>query len=302
VLIETGIRNRHVARITGGARAVLKAIAMTPATRLVRRVLSPIGEAGRRVLHPQAHAFYKQLMEGGYAPNEHIDVIPAYRLVYVCIPKCASSRIKNSLSRLIGRSLQTPQETYERKLSGLKAPKHVSLATFLQLATDPSALRFSFVRNPYARLVSCWASKFQDQPLLPGRPLIDRYLMWQRQVDSAPFKGMGQRLSFAEFVTFATATANERIDPHWERQVNILDMPGIELNFVGRVESFQGDFVRVLDHVGADAAMRRESIRPLNVSDHEPWPTYFTQELAEQVYRAYEEDFDLLKYPRKFAI
>jgi hypothetical protein len=48
--------------------------------------------------------------------------------------------------------------------------------------------------------------------------------------------------------------------------------------------------------------MRRESIRPLNVSDHEPWPTYFTQELAEQVYRAYEEDFDLLKYPRKFAI
>jgi Sulfotransferase family len=82
-------------------------------------------------------------------------------VIYVCVPKCASSCIKTTLSALVGRNLQTPEEAYERRLSGLKAPKHVSLATLWHLATSPSALRFAFVRNPYARLVSCWASKFR---------------------------------------------------------------------------------------------------------------------------------------------
>ena len=113
------------------------------------------------ILHPQAHAFYGRLIERGYAPNEHIDVLPAYQVIYVCVPKCASSCIKTTLSALVGRNLQTPEEAHERRLSGLRAPKHVSLATLWHLATSPSALRFAFVRNPYARLVSCWASKFR---------------------------------------------------------------------------------------------------------------------------------------------
>jgi hypothetical protein len=281
--------------------AVHQVVAMTPATRLLRRVLSPIGDTGRRILHPQAQVFYDRLIEGGYAPNAHIDVLPAYQVIYVCVPKCASSSIKSTLSTLIGRNLQTPEEAYERRLSGLKAPRQVSLATLWHLATSPSALRFAFVRNPYARLVSCWASKFRDQPLVPGQPLIDRYLTWQARTKAGPARGSDQRLSFAEFLTFATSTANERVDPHWECQVNILDMPGIALNYIGRVESFCDDFVRVLDHVDADTALRHRSLRPVNVSDHDPWPAYYTHALAERVYRAYEKDFDRLKYPRRMT-
>jgi hypothetical protein len=57
-------------------------------------------------------------------------------------------------------------------------------------------------------------------------------------------------LSFPEFVEFATATINQRIDIHWQLQDDFATVPGLPLNLIGKVESFQTDFARVLDHIG----------------------------------------------------
>ena len=38
---------------------------------------------------------------------------------------------------------------------------------------------------------------------------------------------------------FATATADQRLDAHWQRQDDILNMPGINLDFIGSIELFQ---------------------------------------------------------------
>ena len=45
-------------------------------------------------------------------------------------------------------------------------------------------------------------------------------------------------------------------------------MPGIELNLVGKVESFERDFVRVLDHVQANDALRAGAVKAVNASGH----------------------------------
>ena len=73
--------------------------------------------------------------------------------------------------------------------------------------------------------------------------------------------------------------------PAAERSVDGLD-------FVGRLESFNTDFVRVLDHVGASEAVRRDAFVPINVSQHKKWSDYYTKDLADRVYRAFERDFD----------
>ena len=271
---------------------------MKTLTRLFRRYSFPIAENAQRLLYPQAHAFYTKLVEEGYQPDVLIDVLPQARIIYVCVPKCASSRIKKTLSALIGRHIELSEEAYERKLSGLKNPKRAGLPTFWRLATDPSALRFSFVRNPYARLVSLWAHQFRNNPLVPGQSSINSYLAWRESVDPSLPKGAASRISFRQFVHFVTATANERIDAHWAPQTCIIDMPGIRLDFVGKVESFADDFAPVLDHVGASAALRRQSVLPFNVSDHDSWSSYYTDELAKVVYRTYERDFDRFQYPR----
>ncbi len=76
-------------------------------------------------------------------------------------------------------------------------------------------------------------------------------------------------------------------------------MPGIELNLIGKVEAFKQDLMHVLDHVQENEALRAEAVKPANVSDCADWRSYYTNELANRVYRAHEPDFDRFQYTRK---
>jgi hypothetical protein len=247
---------------------------------------------------PAAAAFYSELLTRGCAPNTHIDVLPRHRIVYLCIPKCASTTIKMALSALAGRTPASFEQIHQRRHSGLKSPFEIGLSNFRALALDRATLRFAFVRNPYDRLVSAWADKFQNKSLVPGDDFVDKYLGYRDAADPALPSGAGEMLSFAGFVRFAAATAQARLDPHWHCQDDMLDMPGITLDFIGKVESFEADFARVMEHVGAGAALREAISTRLNPSRHLPWRDYYTRGLADQVYRAYERDFDRLGYPR----
>ena len=140
----------------------------------------------------------------------------------------------------------------------------MTVNSFYRLATNPDTLRFSFVRNPYARAVSCWAHKFADKPLIYGDFFIDAYLAIRREIDTELPAGPDHTLSFADFVVFAAATAKARHDIHLQTQDEILSMPGITLDLIGKMENFDGDFVRVLDHVGASDEIRREATIMIN--------------------------------------
>ena len=254
-----------------------------------------------RVLHPEASSFYDDLTAGGFSPNAHIDVLPRCGLLYVSVPKCASTTIKLLLSRLTLRRQIPPTQLHKRRHSGIKSPAVAGAATLHQLAKDPNALRFSFVRNPYARLVSAWADKFQGKPLLPGDPFIDGYLQHRATNDRSLPAGPSQILTFDQFVRFASATAGLRLDAHWNVQDDLLTMPGIALNFIGKVESFETDIVRVLRHANACEGVCRAIGAPLNASQHCAWQDYYTRERSDIVYRAYERDFDRFGYSRSIS-
>jgi hypothetical protein len=167
--------------------------------------------------------------------------------------------------------------------------------------TNSATLRFSFVRNPYERLVSAWADKFQDRYLVAGDSFIGEYLVHRKTIDSSLPHCEHRTLTFADFVTYATATASLRVDAHWSLQDDILNMPGLALDFVGRVETFTRDIGRVLDHVRSDQRLRQAAVIPLRASPHHSWPLYYSQNLADRVYRAYESDFDRFGYPRAIS-
>jgi hypothetical protein len=92
----------------------------------------------------------------------------------------------------------------------------------------------------------------------------------------------GRRVSFPSARPGFGDVALLRDNAHWQLQDDILSMPGLALDFVGRVETFDRDIVRVLDHICADRS----------------WPLYYTQGLADRVYAAYESDFDRFGYAR----
>jgi hypothetical protein len=245
-------------------------------------------------LSPSAISHYDKLEAEAFDPDDLIKVVPSLRLIYVTVPKAASTRIKATLAAATGRH----SLGLKSRLGGPWGPKSMTLISFHRLVTSPTTLRFSFVRNPYARAVSCWADKYQGKPLTPGDDYVDRYLARRPCIDAPLPAGPQHTLSFADFVTYAAASAYSRCDAHLQAQDDILAIPGIDLDLIGKVESFSDDFARVLDHARIGDTHRRASAIPLNRSRHDHWAAYYTDELAARLYHAYERDFDRFQYPR----
>ena len=212
-----------------------------------------------RFTHPAALEFCTRLSDGGYEPHRLLQVLPRHKLIYVAVPKAASTCIRTILARVDGRHLRSLKRGRRANYRGPYGPRQMTIATFFRLATSADTLRFSFVRNPYARLVSCWADKFANKPLIPGDSYVERYLAVRKQIDGRLPAGADRTLSFAEFVVYAAAMANARHDIHLQTQDDILTTPGIDLDFIGRVETFDADFARVLDYLDASDAIRREA-------------------------------------------
>lgn len=251
-------------------------------------------------LNPAAVVFCNNLVTNGYEPMSHLNVLPRHKLIYVVVPKAASTRIRKTLATVEGR-LSRSLRSDPPKYRGPYGPRNISIGSFFELATSPNTLRFSFVRNPYARAVSCWANKFSEKPLVRGDTLINAYLALRCEIDATLPAGDDRTLSFAEFVLFVSSIATARINSHFQVQNDIVRVPGMNLDLIGRVESFDFDFSRVLDHLGARDEIRRDATLTINKSCHKKWSNYYTPELADRIYRAYEQDFDCFHYARSIA-
>jgi hypothetical protein len=247
---------------------------------------------------PAAVEFYRKLQAEAYLADDLLRVLPTHNTIYVVVPKAASTRIRTTLAAVAGRYSRRLTRKRRGEFRMLRGPRSMTVRSFYRLATNPSGFRFSFVRNPYARALSCWANKFQKLPLVPGLPEINDYLARREGIsDALPF-GADKTLSFEQFVTFAAASASSRHDPHLQMQSDILSIPGIKLDFIGRMENYNSDFTRVLDQIGVSEEIRCDALVPMNPSRHKLWSDYYTPDLADRVYRAYQRDFDSFAYPR----
>jgi hypothetical protein len=276
--------------------------ALRPLEIAVKELPWIVSQSVAGLLNPAAVEFYEKLRAGGYEPNQLLIVLPRHKLIYLTVPKAASTRIRKTLATVEGRFSRSLKLRRRSQYRGPYGPRNITVGSFFRLATSPDTLRFSFVRNPYARAVSCWADKFAGKPLIGGDFFVDAYLALRQEIDANLPAGRDRTLSFAEFVVFASATAKARHDVHLEAQANILSMPGIELDLIGKVEIFEADFVRVLDHLDASDEVRREAAVAVNESHHDGWLAFYTPELADRIYRAYECDFDSFGYARSISL
>jgi hypothetical protein len=244
-------------------------------------------------LSTQSATFFNDVREHHFDAETYIDVLPLYSLIYFWVPKAASTTIKSVLSSLeFGTPPGPPLELLSsRRCSGIRSPRQAGFSVFQRLAKSAEALRFTFVRNPYARLLSAWSDRFQGRPLIEGHPSINSYRAHRAAISRSLPDGPDQTLSFPQFVEFATATVDQQDD--------FVTVPGLRLNLIGKVESFQTDFARVLDHIGVTNEARARYLQlAANPSSHQAWQDYYTDALAGRVYRAYERDFDKFGYPR----
>lgn len=167
-------------------------------------------------------------------------------LIYYAVPKCASSSIVEVLfGNQVALSMNEPQK-------------------------DPNEyLRFTFVRNPWDRMISNW-KMFTTQP----------FRIWQLR--SMTTEDLSE---FADFVSFATNAKNH----HWQPQTDFLPE---ELDFVGRVETFDTDFSQLC----AIAGISVDQPRIVNATNREDYVNYYNPTLIDEVANLYVEDIDAFGY------
>ncbi|MCU4652177.1 sulfotransferase family protein [Roseibacterium sp. SDUM158016] len=160
--------------------------------------------------------------------------------VYVETPKVACTTVKRVLQAAeLGRADHPlmPADVHDRGASPLLSP-HDDPGAFLTALHDPSCFRFAFVRNPYARALSCWLDKFVGNEFENAR--------------LAPLLGFasGEVPDFADFLRAVAAQPEAGRDPHWATQSYLLRPDRIRYGFLGRFETFRTDFLRVCGHLG----------------------------------------------------
>ncbi|MHC4950843.1 MAG: sulfotransferase family protein, partial [Planctomycetota bacterium] len=209
----------------------------------VRRVLadplnnSPIGRYISRNLDENGATAYL---------NRKVLISSQKKFIYLRLYKCACSKITGALIEdLTSRELSHRQDIHSVKWYG-QVEKTVQIDENIEaVLADPTYFKFTFVRNPYERILSAWKNKIDNPEKYPDGREGDR----QR----SKINKKGERVSFEEFVNLLYEQRDRAcsFDKHWAPQHYLLLLPFIEYDFIGRIETFSRDFENVLRKINA---------------------------------------------------
>ncbi|MGK7861058.1 sulfotransferase family 2 domain-containing protein [Falsiroseomonas sp. E2-1-a4] len=235
-----------------------------------------------------------------------------YRIVAVTVAKAACTTVKTALSALAPPgsaeawpySPDMPRDMRIHMAGAVGLPSLPSLpdTEAASLLDDPGVFRFTFVRNPFARLYSAWADKIRLGWEPQFQPVIRRMREGSGEGSGEgpgdePSEAAPTGVSFARFLEIVCAEPPEDRDPHWARQVDIVFPGAIPYGLIGHVESMASDFADVAAAV-AERGGSAAAFQPhrLNVSESGNWRQAYDARLAHMVSRAYAADFEAFGY------
>jgi len=189
---------------------------------------------------------------------EHCIISDIYRFVYYEIPRCATRTMLEYFVR-------HPNMDYG---ASRLAPGDVT-------GGRREYYKFTFVRNPYDRLVSCYQQKINNHRK-PGLHIHEKELRY-----GMPFK------DFVSHVTIKKRLGE--MDLHYRPQYSFIreDMR------IGRLEDFEGDFRRIINEIGLP-------YYPAPVVNAAPnkknWQRFYKKDTRALVRKFYDKDFEMLGY------
>lgn len=145
--------------------------------------------------------------------------------------------------------------------------------------------KFSFVRNPYDRLVSCYYSKIN--PKVVG-------------LDQEPREGLGLRpgMTLKEFAEAVCLIPDEKANVHFRSQHFFLRNYGAGgeplVDFVGRFEDMEENFGRVTKELGVRLSLPHSN--PSKRREQQDCRTYYDEDLVRVVGERYREDCEIFGY------
>jgi len=241
-----------------------------------------------RALAPEYHEF-RRIQLTMIISHEH-------KYLYVINPKVASTTVRNRLRELNGfPPLDNPRDVMSHKGSGFVMPKNISMGDMRSICLGSDYYNFSFVRNPFDRLVSAYVY-FQSQVDESSSQHGNKKLYLRAKNPHRDPK-IRTKMSFEEFIRGACEPQFYVQDQHWRLQTEILKLDLINYDFIGKMENFGADLTTILQRLDApDDVLSRvdmvtnRSNRKKNTAD------YYDAKTAELVREWYNEDFVRFDY------
>lgn len=228
-----------------------------------------------------------------YNLNRRMAVHHGQKFVYARIPKAANSTVCSTLYKYIhGHDAPTMQA----------AKDFFTLPSVLSFAETAEAKRayfkFTFVRNPYQRVLSAYLDKIEvgDKEILS--PATEDEIAEQRHRRRLRGK-VRERLhrdgpySFEDFCGYL-ANGGLYDDPHWMPQHLYVNAMGAgTMDFIGKTEQMAIDLAVIIDRLfpGHDTLMIREERRHATGAD-DKMSRYYDPVTQALVLKLYEADFN----------
>ena len=193
--------------------------------------IAPARRADLATLDPRALAF-------------NIRYAPRARCIYFNVPKAGCSSVLWSLTRYeLGDPSVVPEHVGSiHARDGSPILRGDDIADLDALLHRDDLLRFSFVRNPFDRILSCYLNKIVRDTKQRAKTLRGLDLERDAEVTLAAFLAL-----------VARQDAVER-DPHWAVQDDLLFGGALPIDSIGRFEQFDDDFAMIGRRIAPDFA------------------------------------------------
>lgn len=154
---------------------------------------------------------------------------------------------------------------------------------------------FTFVRNPFDRLVSGYTNKIISDTPIPFPPHIPM-TSWRELLGITPTDNPHDPAMLARFVErYLTTTNISRLDVHFQPQHTLIEdhLPR-KLDFIGHIETFEQDWQLLTKRFN----LPNHTVTHINKSSiRYPYHAYFAHpHEVEQVYKYYKEDIGRYGY------
>ncbi len=151
---------------------------------------------------------------------------------------------------------------------------------------------FSFVRNPFARLVSCYESKYHEDLTRNSHALRRGFLDFDLYLEGY----MREDKGFEHFIHQVLIIPNRLANRHFRSQYHLLvDKNGKPVvDFIGKVENLAADYEPIRKKYGFSP------LKHYNKADYGDWRDYYTTHLAKKVYKKFKQDIVYFGYHQDY--
>lgn len=194
-----------------------------------------------------------------------------YRYIYLVMPKVACVSIRQLLAKIEGKEWVQDGDNISTSFDFVTSSKASKYCNYF---------KFSFVRNPWDRLVSCYFNKVNAKP----HKYVKKIFKHHQEVK--------EDMSFKDFILLVSTLSDEKSNIHFMSQSKIINYR--YLDFIGRFESLQKDMSYVCNKIGHPEAI---NIFPhSNTCKHLYYRDYYDDETINLVSKRFKEDIEIFNY------